>query len=131
VETVLSFFGIATGGTIDLVIEEIPLSVATLEGETDADVAAAINADPGLAALGVTAIALGSQVATTGELTAFEVNDPGLGAPRVPALSDGGFSARSWWSPACSSHPADATAGPLGEAPRKQPRSGIGRPSPG
>lgn len=94
VETLFSFFGVAAGGTIDLEIEGIPLSVATLPGQTSADVAAnvaaAINADPGLAALGVTAVALASQVATTGELTAFAVNDPGLGSPLVPALSDGG-----------------------------------------
>ena len=65
-----------------------------IRGETAADVAAnvaaAINADLDLAALGVTAVALGGQVATTGELTAFDVNDPGLVAPRVPALSGGG-----------------------------------------
>jgi extracellular elastinolytic metalloproteinase len=93
-ETVLPFSGVAAGGTIDLVIEGIPLSVATLAGqsadEVAANVAAAINADPDLAALGVTAAASASEVATTGEVTSFEVNDPGLAGPALPALSEGG-----------------------------------------
>ncbi len=63
----------------------------TLPGETAADVAAkvaaAINADSGLAALGVTAVSLGSQVATNGDVTLLAVNDPGLGSPQVPALT--------------------------------------------
>ncbi len=90
-ETIFSFFGIAAGGSIDITIDGIALGVPTLPGETAVDVAAkvavAINADSGLAALGVIAVALGNQVATNGDVTLLAVNDPGLGSPQVPALT--------------------------------------------
>jgi cysteine-rich repeat protein len=88
VTTVFGFVGVALGGSIDLVIDGIAIHVPTSEGETAADVAAnvvaAIDAE-----LGLTAAALGSQVATTGDLTSFVVNDPGLQPPAIPALSGG------------------------------------------
>ena len=92
-ETILSFVGSPTGGTVDLAISGISLQVPTSAGQSvddvAANVAAAINADPDLTALGVSAAASGNEFATDGDVTVFEVNDPGLGAPAVPALSAG------------------------------------------
>jgi cysteine-rich repeat protein len=86
------FSGTATGGTIDLTLNGVNLQVVTLLGESAAqvaaNVAAAINANASLMALGVTAASLGDEVATSGDLTTFEVNDPGLGGPALPALSN-------------------------------------------
>ncbi len=89
-ETIFAFFGTASGGSIDLVLDGLPLSITTLLGQSAAivaaNVAAAINADPDLMAAGVTALPQDHRVATNGDLTSLTLNDPGL-LFQVPALS--------------------------------------------
>lgn len=81
------FSGVAAGGSIDLVIEGIALSVPTTAGETATQVAsavaAAINANPTLSSLGVITHAVGSEVVTTGTIDSITIADSGLN-PQVP-----------------------------------------------
>jgi uncharacterized protein (TIGR03382 family) len=90
------FFGIAEGGgTIDLIISGVPLQVPTTEGESAAEVAlavaAAINNDPTLSSLGVTATSVGNQVTTSGSLDHISSTDAGITTYDVPALSGSGI----------------------------------------
>jgi spore coat protein A len=97
-EDSVSFYGTAEGGSVDLTVDGELVSVPTTPGQTPAQVAqalaAAIEADPELSAAGVTAVAIGNRVVTTGTIESTTVNDPGLSteplAP-VPALSPLGF----------------------------------------
>jgi hypothetical protein len=90
--TAWAYFGSAQGGTIDLTISAVPLQVVTSAGQSTvqvaASVAAAINNDPTLAGMGVTAQAVGNQVRTTGSHDSQTVNDAGLSYSlvQVPAL---------------------------------------------
>ncbi len=90
---IVVFSGIAEGGEVRITIDGHLLVVTTLAGWTALDVAlavaAAIDADPVLAAAGIGGAALGPQVATPGTLDALEITDPGLGGPPpapVPTL---------------------------------------------
>ncbi|MBW2389447.1 MAG: multicopper oxidase domain-containing protein [Deltaproteobacteria bacterium] len=94
VEDSLWVSGDAEGGSVDVTVDGVPLSVATVSGQTSSQVAAAIaaaiEADPTLSAAGVTAFASGDQVVTTGTIDSAESFDPGLflsGVPLVPVLS--------------------------------------------
>jgi len=86
-EFVQLFSGIASGGSIDLVIEGTALSVPTTAGQTASQVAsavaAAINANPTLSSLGVVAQAVDSEVVTTGSIDSIVIADSGLN-PQVP-----------------------------------------------
>ena len=98
-ETLLGIFGVAQGGEVAVVIEGVSVVVPTSAGQHAAEVAAAlaaaIEADPTLSALGVSAVALGGQVAVSGgDVEAFAIDDPGLGdVPQVPALPPWGLGA--------------------------------------
>jgi cysteine-rich repeat protein len=91
-EVSVSFFGTATGGTVDLTLSGQALQLTTLPGQSAetvaANLAAAILADPVLSAQGVLAVAVGSDVVTDASVDLFVVNDTGLGTP-VPALATG------------------------------------------
>jgi len=82
--------GTAQGGTVTVTVDGIPIIVNTLAGETDAQVAtaiaAAITADPTLAAAGVTAFASGNQVITIGTIDSFASSDAGIVVTQAPAL---------------------------------------------
>jgi spore coat protein A len=91
----VSIYGTAQGGSVDVTVDGVLLSVTTSTGQTGADVAqaiaAAIAADPVLSAAGVTAFADGNRVVTTGTIENVTVDDPGLSTEPivipVPALS--------------------------------------------
>ena len=100
VEDSLWVSGDAEGGSVDVTVDGVPLSVATVSGQTSnqvaAAIAAAIEADPTLSAAGVTAFASGDQVVTTGTIDSAVSSDPGLvlsSIPLVPVLS----SWLAWW----------------------------------
>jgi len=68
------------------------VSVTTSAGETAAQViaalAAAVNADPTLSGLGVSALARGNTLTVGGTIDSLVIGDPGLtDIPRVPSLS--------------------------------------------
>jgi cysteine-rich repeat protein len=91
------FVGTAQGGTIELTVSGVALSVATFAGESASDVAAAvaaaINADPTLQGLGVSgAVSLDTLFVIAGSVDAATSTDPGieiLAPPVVPALPGG------------------------------------------
>jgi len=96
-----SFAGTAQGGTIEITLGGVPLSVPTSPGESGAEVAAAvaaaINANSALEALGVSAAAsLETLFVIGGTIDAIASTDPGIAiaAPTaVPALGSGGRAA--------------------------------------
>ena len=100
VESFVSLFGTAQGGSVTLVVDGVTLQVGTTAGESAADVlaalAAAINASPTLQGLGTTASVGSGALATNGEVASFSIDDPGLSAepqmnpPAVPALGPRG-----------------------------------------
>jgi len=91
IEESYPFQGVATGGTVEFVIEGESVLITTLAGETAADVAekmaAAISANATLDDLGAFAQADGDNVVVAGNIASSVISDLGL-APAVP-LSDG------------------------------------------
>ena len=90
-ETPLAIYGIAQGGSVSVTIDGVLVSIATSAGQSAAQVAAAlaaaIQAEPTLAAGGVTAVVMGGQIAVTGAVTSFVLDDPGLGPAPIPVPS--------------------------------------------
>ncbi len=90
----LFFSGTALGGTIEITVGGIPLSVPTLAGQSSeevaAAVAAAINADPELQQQAVSAVSsLDVLFVLGGAIEGFSSSDPGIGVQRfepLPAL---------------------------------------------
>jgi hypothetical protein len=82
IDSSLQISGSALGGTIFFTVADVPLSVVTTSGQTPAQLAQAmadaINTDPALSALGVTAIAVGDTLYTNGALTHISTTDTGL-----------------------------------------------------
>jgi len=85
--------GVAQGGSIALSLGGVTVTATTRAGQSAAEVAAAvaqaINADPALAAAGVSAASSGVKLSASAALDALEVRDPGLSLvqPReVPLL---------------------------------------------
>jgi cysteine-rich repeat protein len=87
-----SFSGTAAGGSIELVVSGVPLSVPTFAEDSSevvaAAVAAAINGDPALQSLGVSAAASLSVVfVIDGDIESAESTDPGIEITGPPAVS--------------------------------------------
>lgn len=84
--------GTALGGSVSIFVEGIEITVATVAGQTAAQVlqalADAVNVHPSLQALGISAQVLGGElVITGGEITGSSVDDPGLdGVMTIDAL---------------------------------------------
>ncbi|MBW2361121.1 MAG: M36 family metallopeptidase [Deltaproteobacteria bacterium] len=82
------FSGTASGGNVRLVVDGVTLVVPTSAGQSAAQVAAniaaAINADPTLIGLGVTAASSGDTLTTTGDVTTLTIIDNGLAPNSVP-----------------------------------------------
>jgi spore coat protein A len=90
----VSLYGMAQGGDVEITVDGILVVVPTSGGQSQEQVvqaiAAAIEADPTLAAAGVTAFADGNRVVTTGTIDSVVVNDAGLSTSppaMVPSLS--------------------------------------------
>ncbi|HEV8337190.1 MAG TPA: multicopper oxidase domain-containing protein [Candidatus Polarisedimenticolia bacterium] len=90
--------GLGQGGTVQITVSGVVITVNTTPGETPEQVvaalAAAINANPTLSGMGITAIAMGRRLITVGTMSAMTLGDPGLtayfGLTMEPALL--------WWS---------------------------------
>jgi len=97
-EEFVSLAGVATGGEVAFIVEGIRVAVPTAAGQSAAAVAtalaAAINADPTLAAMRITAAVRGSAVIVGGAVTQVEILDPGLRDTLELTLS----SSALWWS---------------------------------
>ena len=96
-ETLLEIYGTAQGGSASVTIDGVLVSIPTTPGQSAAQVAAAlaaaIEADPVLAAAGIAAEAQAGQLAVTGNVSAFTLGDPGLSQQPpvpVPSLSPAG-----------------------------------------
>jgi cysteine-rich repeat protein len=96
-ETLLQIYGTAQGGSVSVTIEGVLVSITTSAGQTGAQVAAAlaaaIEADPTLAAEGIVAEVQGEKIAVTGSVSGFTLADPGLSQQPpipVPSLSPAG-----------------------------------------
>jgi cysteine-rich repeat protein len=91
-ENIWVFTGTAVGGfLIAFTIDGVEIEITTTAGQTAAQVAiavaAAINADLALQALGTAASSDGDRVITNGTVTQTTIGDPGLGhVTEVPAL---------------------------------------------
>jgi hypothetical protein len=87
----VSLFGTAQGGEIRITIEGTLVVLITLAGQSAEDVAialaAAITSDPTLSSAGVSASALGSQVAINGTVDSLVIDDPGLGPTPTPTAT--------------------------------------------
>jgi cysteine-rich repeat protein len=95
VEHVLTLHGRPAGGSISLVVGGVAIEVATLVGQTDQDVldalAAAIAADPTLAAMGIGAVRVGNELFIGGSVSGTTIADAGLSdctaGPSVPIVA--------------------------------------------
>lgn len=90
----LTFQGIGQGGSITIIIAGVTVTVPTFPGDTESDIAArlamAINADPTLAALGISGIASGSQLLLNTDIDNITITDPGIMVSQsmpVPTMS--------------------------------------------
>jgi hypothetical protein len=94
---ILTLLGIAAGGSVDLVVSGVLISVTTTAGQTAEEVvaalAAAINSDLTLSAAGISAVTNQNELTTNGTLDSLTISDPGLSGPppAVPALLPGGY----------------------------------------
>jgi cysteine-rich repeat protein len=99
-EEYVEFAGVASGtggGRVDLSLAGVLIRVNTVAGQTAAQIAQAladaINADGTLQGLGVGAVAVGNRIVTTGDITALDIRDNGLGEVlELSAQKD-----RLWW----------------------------------
>jgi cysteine-rich repeat protein len=117
VEEFAALTGTAVGGgtdTVDMIVSGWPISVTTTPGQTAAEVAlalaAAINADANLQALGVTATAVGERVVVEdGEISDLQINDAGLSDVFVLTAQP----TRFWWGAAEGATDYDLVSGDL------------------
>jgi cysteine-rich repeat protein len=98
IEASTAIFGIAEGGSVNVTISGVVVVVATIFGDTApqvvANLAAAVNADTALQALGFSAVAVGGSLFTDGTVDSLAIMDVGLAATPpfpVPALSPVGW----------------------------------------
>jgi hypothetical protein len=84
----VSLYGTAQGGEIRITIEGTLVVLVTLAGQSAEEVAIAladaITLDPTLSSAGVSASALGSQVAINATVDSFVIDDPGFGPTPTP-----------------------------------------------
>jgi len=106
--------GTATGGRVELTIEGQTVGVDTTAGQSDLEVlmalAAAINADPVLAALGVTATVADGRLIVTGHINSMSSTDSGLVAGSVLTA----LSSRFWWTTDPGASGYDVVRGDIG-----------------
>jgi len=88
-EDSLSLYGRGEGGSVQVTVDGVLVSVPTAQYDWPSDVvsalAAAINAEPLLA--GVTAVAIGNTLVTTGTIDSVVITDPGLSETPIPIPS--------------------------------------------
>jgi spore coat protein A len=114
-EELFELAGTAAGGRVELTIAGQTVGVDTSAGQSSLDVlialAAAINADPTLQSLGVTAMVIDGRLVVTGHITAVSSTDPGLSEKSVLTV----LSSRLWWTtnPAASGY--DVIRGDIGQ----------------
>lgn len=83
-ESILEFCGVAEGGSVDLVVNGIPVSYATTAGETGDSIAQGLftlmSADPNITNLNDFPWTDGNRLIFDGEFNSSSINDPGLGS---------------------------------------------------
>jgi spore coat protein A len=112
-EQFVAFGGLAQGGGASVTVAGIVVSIPTSAGQTSAQVAAAlaaaINGNASLQALGITATAYGGQLYVNGVVTNIALGDPGLINPLTLAVGPGTL----WWSSASAATGYDLVRGDL------------------
>jgi spore coat protein A len=115
VEEFLELAGTAQGGRVEVTIDGVTVGVDTTAGQTAAQVvaalASAVNADPALQVLGVTATASGSRLVTNGDITGISITDPGLSAVARLTVQK----TRLWWGTVPGATGYDVVRGNLSE----------------
>jgi hypothetical protein len=85
----LVFWGIASGGYIDVTVEGVTVGITTFPGDTLVDIPMLlrdeIDADPTLGGMGVVGSAVGQRLIVNGEITDLSNTDPTISVPE-PAL---------------------------------------------
>jgi cysteine-rich repeat protein len=113
-EEFLHLDGVAQGGSVSVTVAGEVVTIATTAGQTPSQVAAAlaaaINADPELAAMGFAARAYGSRVIADGPITGAAIADAGL-IDRMTLYADAGS---LWWSEGVGQTGCDVVRGGLG-----------------
>jgi spore coat protein A len=106
--------GTAQGGSVSVTVSGVLVSVTTSAGQTAAQVvqalANAINANPTLQGLGVTATAQGARLVTNGDVTAVTVADAGLDDVLDLRVEE----TRLWWASVGAAPGYDVVRGSLG-----------------
>lgn len=113
-EEYMTLTGTGTGGSVTVIVEGIAVTVTTAAGQSVAQVAAAlaaaINADPALRALRVSAFSTGAALVVGGTITDLTIADAGLReALDLRVLRDA-----LWWSSVSGRIGYDVVRGDLG-----------------
>ncbi len=115
VEEFLELRGTAQGGRVEVTVEGQVMGVDTTAGQTAAQViqalADAINADPTLQSLGVTAAAQGSRLVTNGDITNVTITDLGLSQVLTLTVQR----TRLWWGTVGAATGYDVVRGDLNQ----------------
>jgi spore coat protein A len=113
-EQFVDLAGGAQGGGASMTVAGVAINVSTSAGQTPAQVAAAlaaaINANPALQALGITAYAAGGRVVVSGPITGISFGDPGLRNPFNLMVAPG----KLWWASMPGATGYDLVRGDLG-----------------
>jgi cysteine-rich repeat protein len=116
VEQFVNLCGSGTGGSAQMTVAGITVSVSTTPGQQPAAVAAAlaaaINTDPSLQGLGVTAVADGARVIVQGEIGSFSCTDAGLSRDLLLEMR----ADRLWWGSVSNASGYDVVRGNLNQA---------------
>jgi cysteine-rich repeat protein len=114
-EELFDLAGTAQGGWVDLTIQGQVIRADTTAGQASLDVlaalAAAINANPALQALGVSALVLNGHLLVVGHISAVANTDVGLSQPFTLTLQPG----RLWWTTKGGATGYDAVGGDLSQ----------------
>lgn len=114
IEQYLQLTGLGQGGTVQITVEGVVIGVTTTGGETPGQVAAAlaaaINADPTLSAMGAGASAVGPTLVVEGVISDTMMGDPGIGE----ALDLDMTGDVLWWSSVGGRTGYDVIRGDLG-----------------
>jgi len=90
-ETLLEIYGVAHGGSVSVTVDGVLVSIPTTLGQSAAQVAAAlaaaIEANPTLAAAGIAAAVQNGQIAVTGNVSGFTLADSGLSQQPLPPVA--------------------------------------------
>ncbi len=97
IEDSVELFGVAEGGSVSVTVSSVVIPVTTNFGETAAQVVAnletAVNVNPTLQGLGLSAAGIGDSLFTDGIIDSLTISDVGLSDVPLPVCGDGIISA--------------------------------------